>query len=89
MIVEETARARKELQDAIYRERILRARAMTPAERLVAAFECSDFSLKLAHGVAMSQKKLTNEDEGWEEVGRRVDRLRRLHDQGFYQPVDR
>jgi hypothetical protein len=78
MDIETNPEALKALQDDLYRERILRSRAMTPGQRLMAAFECSNLGLQLAHGVAMKQKKLSDDAQGWEEVARRFERHRRL-----------
>ena len=80
MSIEDDPKALKALQDAIYRDKVMRARAMTPAERLTEAFECTNMSLHMMLAGAMSQRRLTSEAEGWNEVGRRIDLGRRLHD---------
>jgi hypothetical protein len=60
------------LQDAIYRDKVLRARALTPAQRLAEAFELSNDIFHWMHSGAMAQCKLTDSGRGWEEVSRRL-----------------
>ena len=76
--------ALRELQDAIYKERVLRARAMTESERLDAVFELTNFVFQNMLAGAMWQKGLTDTDEGWQEVRRRLDRLQKMHDRGRF-----
>jgi hypothetical protein len=87
MSAEADPEAMKSLQESIYRDKVLRARAMTPAERLAEAFECTTMSLHIMFAGAMSQLQLTQERDGWNEVARRIDLGRRLHDQGRFQMV--
>ena len=65
----------------------MRARAMTPPERLAEVLELSNDIFAWMHAGAMAQCKLTEENDGWEEVARRLAILRRLHEHGIYQPV--
>lgn len=76
--------ALKALQDAIYRDRVLSARAMTGEERLAAAFDITNFVFENMLAGAMWQKKITDREEGWKEVQRRLDRLSRVHDAGRF-----
>jgi hypothetical protein len=76
--------ALKALQDAIYREKILRARAMTLGERLDEVFELSNRQIGMMHAGAMHRLGTTDEELGWEEVGRWLDRLDRVRDHGLY-----
>lgn len=76
--------ALKDLQDSIYREKVLRARAMTPEERLQCAFELTnEVSERLLAG-AMWKLNTTDRVAGWNEVRRGMDRLCRARDQGIY-----
>ena len=76
-----------ELQKSIYRQKVMRARAMTPGERLDEALELSnDIFFWMLDG-AKNQCGLASDEEGWAEVERRLARLRRLHEAGLYQPV--
>lgn len=76
-----------ELQKSIYRQKVMRARAMTPVERLDEALELSnDIFFWMLDG-AKNQHGLESDEEGWAEVERRLARLRRLHEAGLYQPV--
>jgi hypothetical protein len=86
MSVEDNPEALKSLQDAIYRDKVMRARAMTPAERLAEAFELSNDIYHWMHSGAMSQCKLTSNDDGWNEVSIRLGRLRHLHERNLYRP---
>ena len=75
------------LQDVIYRDKVLRARAMTPEERLTEAFELTDEVFQRMLCGAMSQLGIEDEQEGWREVRRRLDRLTAFRERGLY--VDR
>ena len=72
--------ALKALQDDIYREKILRARTMTPEQRLDTAFELTNSVFAIMHAGAMGQLNTTNAELGWVEVRRRLERLRRVRD---------
>jgi hypothetical protein len=76
------------LQDKIYREKVLRARAMTPEERMAEAMEQSDLQFGMMLAGAMAQLGTTDEEEGWAEVRRWVDRLNRARDYGRYTTSD-
>jgi hypothetical protein len=76
--------ALKDLQDSIYREKVLRARAMTPEERFESVFEMSEFQFGMMHAGAMHRIDSKDAAEGWKEVRRGLDRLARAHDHGFY-----
>ncbi len=70
----------KKLQDAIYRDKVERARSMTPEERLNDVFElCNSVMLRMIDG-AMWQLKTDSLEEGKKEVARRIEKLRRLSD---------
>ena len=77
--------ALKELQDAIYREKVLRARSMTPEQRLDSALELTNGVFeRMAEGVRW-QLGTTDTAEIWREVRRRMDRLSRVHDSKLYR----
>ena len=75
------------LQLAIYRDKVLRARAMTPSERLDEALELSNDIFTWMLDGAKSQCGLATDEEGWLEVEARLQRLRRIHETGLYKPV--
>jgi hypothetical protein len=77
----------KTLQDAIYRDKVLRARAMTPAERLDEALELSNDIYTWMLDGAKGQCELSTDGEGWTEVQRRLQTLRRLHERDLYKTV--
>ena len=76
--------ALKDLQDSIYREKVLRARAMTPEERFDAGFEITNDAFQRMLAGAMWQTESTDTESGWREVRRRLDRLIRVHDAGRF-----
>lgn len=76
--------ALKELQDAIYRDKVLRARSMTNEERFDEAIELTNGVFeRMAEGV-MWQLGITDADEVWKVVRQRMDRLARARDSRFY-----
>ena len=84
--------ALKALQDDIYRERVLRARKMTVAERLADVFELSNHQFGMMLGGAMHRLGTRDEAAGWREVKRWMQRLDHVRELGFYateKPADR
>ena len=69
----------KKLQDAIYMDKVRRARAMTPEERLEECSELSDEMMMQLLAGAMWQLATDDVDAGWNEVRERLDRLDRVH----------
>jgi hypothetical protein len=76
--------ALKALQDAIYRERVLRSRKLTEEQRLNDAFELTNGVFERMLNGAMWQLNLEDRDEGWREVRRRLKVLSRVHDAGRF-----
>jgi hypothetical protein len=77
--------ALRELQEDIYRRKVLRARQLTVAQRLADVMECSQAGLQLMFsGVRMQHPDLPDR-ETWNEVGERIKRVRRLRDHGYYR----
>lgn len=79
--------ALKTLQDEIYRDKVLRARAMSPTERLDEAMELSNDIYTWMLDGAKSQCGLTSDEDGWDEVLRRLQTLRGLHEKSLYKSV--
>lgn len=76
--------ALKDLQDSIYREKVLRARAMSREERFIAGIELTnEVSKRILHG-AMARLGTDDESVAWADVQRRSSRLRKTHDHGYY-----
>jgi len=73
----------KKLQDAIYRDKVERARKMTPEERFMEGMELSDEVMQRMHVGVMWQLGIEDEEKGWLEVKRRMDRLDEFHNRGF------
>lgn len=83
--------ALKALQDDIYREKILRARALTPEQRLAETFELSERQFGMMLAGAMHRLGTQDEAAGWQEVARWVKRLDRVREHGLYvseKPAD-
>ena len=76
--------ALKALQDAIYRDKILRARAMTPEQRLDEVFELSNQQVGMMHAGAMDRLGTTDTEQGWLEVRRWFKRLDQVRDHGRF-----
>lgn len=76
----EKQRDLKVLQDAIFRDKVLRARAMTPEERLDAVFELTNSGLARMMDGAMARLGAEDESAATREVARRIDRLRSARD---------
>jgi hypothetical protein len=73
-----------DLQDSIYREKVLRARAMSLPERLAEVLVLSNRQFGMMLAGAMQRIGTTDEAIGWEEVSRGLARLDRVRDHGLY-----
>ncbi|MBX3740620.1 MAG: hypothetical protein KF712_06490 [Akkermansiaceae bacterium] len=73
-----------DLQDSIYREKVMRARRASPEDRLGSVFELSDFQFQMMLAGAMARLDTEDEDEGWNEVRCALERLDKARDLGFY-----
>jgi hypothetical protein len=80
------AAALRALQDDIYRERILRARRMTPEQRLSDVIELTNGVFARMHEGAMWQLGTTDAEAGWREVARRLARLSATDERGRFAP---
>ncbi len=76
--------ALKDLQDSIYREKVLRARAMTREERLSSVFELSNCQFGMMLAGAMARIGTTDDELGWQEVRNGLRRLDRVREHGLY-----
>lgn len=73
-----------DLQDSIYREKVLRARAMTREERFIAGVELTnEVSRRMIHG-AMARLGTDDESAAWADIHLRASRLRKARDYGYY-----
>lgn len=76
--------ALRDLQDSIYREKILRARAMTREERFIAGCQLTnEVCERIFHGT-MSRLGTTDPKAAWDEAKKRASRLRLANDHTFY-----
>lgn len=81
----------KALQDAIYRDEVLRAREMTPEQRWAEAFELTNCVFQRMLAGAMWQLGTDDREIGLAELRRRMDRLCKTHDHGLFvneEPTD-
>lgn len=74
----------REIHDSIYRERVLRARAMTPEARFDSGLALTNEALQRVLEGAMWQMGITDIELGWQEARRRIDRLAKARDHAFY-----
>ncbi len=76
--------ALQDLQDSIYREKVLRARAMTPEERFEAGFDLTNASFQRMLEGALWQAGTSCEKEGRTKLIERLARLRKADEHGRY-----
>jgi len=81
---DDAAVALKAMQDDIYREKILRARKLTPEQRLADVFELTNSVFARMHEGAMWQSGITDVEEGWKIVRQRLNRLQKVQDMGRF-----
>ena len=74
----------EDLQDSIYRDKVLRARSMSSEERWVAGFEITNEVFERMLGGAMWQMETDDRALGWEQVRKQLAKLRKVHDHGRY-----
>lgn len=79
--------ALKDLQDAIYRDRVRRARDLSPEDRFDGGIEHTNSVMQLMLSGAMEQKGLTDLHAGWVEVRRRMEKLCHARDHQFYSSI--
>ncbi|MFU8893213.1 MAG: hypothetical protein ACNA8L_06245 [Luteolibacter sp.] len=80
----DAAASLKAMQDDIYREKILRARKLTPEQRLADVFVLTNFVFARMHEGAMWQAGSTNAEAGWNIVRQRLNRLQKVQDMGRF-----
>ncbi len=73
------------LIDQLYREEILRARQMTPADRLRGTFEMTETALALMRAGVRSQFPGASEEELLGHCRERLRRMRRTQDWGLFE----
>jgi len=77
------------LIDQLYREEILRARKMTPQERLRATFEVTDFSLKMMRSSLRQHHPAADEAEILRLGRERIAKVRRMQEWKHYRAAER
>lgn len=81
---DDAAASLKAMQDDIYREKILRARKLTPEQRLADVFALTNSAFARMHEGAMWQSGSTDAEEGWRIVRQRLNRLQLVQDRGRF-----
>lgn len=81
---DQAAASLKAMQDDVYREKILRARKLTMEQRLADVFELSNHQFGMMHGGAMHRLGTADEEEGWKQVSRWMQRLDQVREHGLY-----
>lgn len=76
------------LIDQLYREEILRARKMTPQERLSAAFELSPFAHSMMYAGIRSQHPDADEADLLRLARERIAKGRRCNEWKIYRPAE-
>ena len=71
----------KQLADAIYRDRVLRARATPPAQKLLAGAQLFDYACRISMDGIRNQYPNATEEAVREHLARRVALGRRLEQQ--------
>jgi hypothetical protein len=75
-----------ELADAIYRDRVLRARAEDPCEKLMDGFRLFEYGINITKMGVQAELGTTDEEAVMAGVQRRFDIVRRSRERGLYQP---
>jgi hypothetical protein len=81
--------ALKDLQNSIYRDKVLRARGMTIQEKIDSVFELSDFQFGMMLAGAMHRLGTSDEAEGWSEVRCGLERISYVRDWDFFTTESR
>jgi hypothetical protein len=75
------------LADAIFRDKVLRARAEDPAEKFLDGIRLFESALEFTRAGVAAELGTTDEAAIAEGVQRRFDRVRKLEEHGLYQPL--
>ena len=76
------------LIDQLYREEILRARKMTPQQRLTAAFELSPFAHSMMYAGIRSAHPDADEKELLRLARERIAKVRRCNEWKIFRPAE-
>lgn len=75
------------MMDEIFREKVLRARATSPAKRFLEGFDLLETGLSLMRdGVRAQHPEFTSEQVDTE-ISRRFALVRKIEERGIYRPV--
>jgi DNA-directed RNA polymerase sigma subunit (sigma70/sigma32) len=73
------------LIDEIFREKVLRARAQSTGEKLMAGLKLFEDAVVRMRGGIQAQFPRLSAEEVEKELYRRIERIRQIEDHGFYQ----
>lgn len=73
-----------ELADSLWREKVARARAMTPEERFAEGLRLSDFVFELMRAGIRDRHPHADEAEVTRLLCEQLDRIRRVEERGIY-----
>ncbi|WP_208300299.1 hypothetical protein [Prosthecobacter fusiformis] len=74
------------MADAIYRDRVLRARAEDPCEKLVDGFRLFEYALGITKMGVQAELNTMDEEAVMKGVQKRFDMVRKVREKGLYQP---
>jgi hypothetical protein len=75
------------LATEIYRDKVLRARAMKPEDRLIEGARLFDEAMTFTRAGIMAQLGTEDQDSVFDELVRRLELSRRISERGFFQPL--
>lgn len=75
------------LIDDIFREKVLRARAMSPEKRFLESFELFEMGVSMMRDGVRAQHREFTEEQVDQKVSRRFAVVRQMEEHGIYRPV--
>jgi ADP-dependent phosphofructokinase/glucokinase len=76
-----------QLADAIYRDKVLRARAEEPGQKLIDGIRLFESALAFTRAGVAAELRTSDEEAISKGVQRRFDIVRRMEEHGIYSPV--
>jgi hypothetical protein len=87
-VLSEAMEPTRELTDEIWREKIRRAKAMTPEERFAEGLRLSDFVFDMMRAGIRDRFPDVSEDQVDRILCQQLERVRRIEERGIYTPID-
>lgn len=76
------------MADAIYRDKVLRARRENPIQKLMDGFELFTFGLEFTKADVIDKIGTTDEVAVQEALRRRFERVRQVRENGLFKPLN-